>query len=76
MSTTLMPCPVCGHTLSPWATACPSCAHPLRPARQEEGFFLKTMNVIAQAVVGTLAGILGFALLVALFFAAAHFFRW
>lgn len=76
MVMTLTPCPACGHMLSPSAMACPSCGHPLGPTGREEGFFLKTMNVIAQAVVGILAGILGFALLVALFFAAAHFLHW
>lgn len=72
---TLTPCPACGHLLSPWAMACPSCAHPLRRAVREEGLFLTTMNVIAQMVVGTLAGILGLALLAALFVTAAHFLR-
>jgi hypothetical protein len=61
--------------LSPSAVGCPSCGHPLRPTGTPEGFFLKTMNVITQAGVGILAGILGFALLVTLFFAATHFLR-
>lgn len=45
-STTLVPCPDCGHSVSRAAETCPSCARPLRKSLPREGLFLRTMNQV------------------------------
>lgn len=40
----LLPCPDCGHQISPQAEACPSCGRPLRSSASREGLFLRTLN--------------------------------
>ena len=66
----LAPCPDCGHLISPQADACPSCGRRLRPARPQEGLFLRTLNqLVAVAFWGPLL-YLGVLVVVALI---AHF---
>ena len=48
-SSTLVPCPDCGHLVSPLAEVCPSCGRPLRSPRPREGLFLRTMNQVVAA---------------------------
>ena len=43
-STSLMPCPDCGHAVSRRAVTCPSFCRPLAQAAVREGLFLRTMN--------------------------------
>ena len=45
----LVPCPDCGHAVSPSAATCPSCARRLRAPAPREGLFLRTMNQIVAA---------------------------
>lgn len=49
-TTNLVPCPDCGHLLSPLAETCVSCARPLRRRAPQEGLFLRTMNGVVSAV--------------------------
>ncbi len=48
-SSSLIPCPDCGHSVSRLAEACPSCARPLRKPAPREGLFLRTMNEAVSA---------------------------
>jgi len=43
-SSTLVPCPDCGHSISRAAETCPSCGRPLRKPAPREGLFLRTLN--------------------------------
>ena len=61
----LVPCPDCGHAVSPSAETCPSCARPLRKAAAREGLFLRTMNLGVALIVGVILFILVVPLLVA-----------
>ena len=49
-TTNLVPCPDCGHLLSPLAETCPSCARPLRRPPPREGLFLQNLNQLTALV--------------------------
>jgi hypothetical protein len=64
-TSSLGPCPDCGHLVSALTAACPDCGRVLRPSQQREGLFLRILNQAVAAGFWLLLLLIGVPLLAA-----------